>query len=251
LTPAPSQFSFGGSTPSAGVSTPAGVNTPAGVETPAAVNSPAINHSENKSSTEIAIKVEPPPTTYQNQTVEEIINSLSQSLEKCSLQFLSQARRVASQDEILRISQNDIYDLSNQLSTLLVQQEELDQRLTQVGDVQNNLISELDTLEGQVDALFVRSVGALEGGNIDDADAERERYFSLAIENESRLTSLEDEIVIIEKDLQSLRDLNNDNINDDLGHILNTMNRHHDLLSALEGRCAKIESDMHLVSRSM
>ena len=254
-TPAPSGFSFGDSTPSVGVNTPAGVSTPAGVETPAGANTPVFKKNEKESSSsasETALtKIEPPPSTYQNQTVEEIINSLSQSLESCSIQFLNQARRVASQDELLRLSQSDIYNLSNQLSTLLVQQEELDQRLTQVGDVQNNLISELDTLEGQVDTLFERSMGALEGGHVDDADAERERYFSLAIETEGRLTSLEEEIETIEKSLQSLRELNNDNSNDDLAIILKTMNQNHDLLSALEGRCAKIESDMHLVSKSM
>lgn len=200
----------------------------------------------NSAATPTLTKIEPPPKTYQNQTLEQIINSISSQLEESTLGYLTQARRVAQQDALLRDSQRNISHLSTEVTKLLVQQEELDRGLSQIGDVQDNLNSCLDGLEGQVDTLFERTMTT---GGIDDADMERERYFDLAIQTEGRMSHLESVVEDLEN---NLKDLQSDHLEGgDLGKVVQVMSRQHDMLSGLESSCARIEADMHLVSRKL
>jgi chromosome segregation ATPase len=189
---------------------------------------------------------QPLPKTYQNFTLEQIINSLSSQLEESSIEFLTQARRVAQQDALLRDSQRNITHLSAEVTKLLVQQEELDRRLSQIGDIQDNLNSCLEGLEVQVDTIFDRTMTS---SGVDDADIERERYFDLATQTEEKMSNLESAMEQLEKNFQELQD---DTLEvGDLGKIVQVMNRQHDMLSSLESSCAKMEADMHLVARKL
>jgi nuclear pore complex protein Nup62 len=187
-------------------------------------------------------KIGPPPKTYQNQTLEQIINSVSAQVESSTMEYITQARRVAHQDARLRDSQRNITHLSKDMTKLLVQQEELDRRLSQIGDVQDNLESCLGGLEGQVDTVFARTMTV---GTIDDADVEREKYFNLVIETDERMNLLESVVEDLEKDLRNLQSECLEG--GDLGKVVKVMNKQHDMLNTLETSCAKIESDMHLV----
>lgn len=143
------------------------------------------------------------------------------------------------------------------MTKLLVQQEEFDRRLTQIGDVQENLDSCLNGLEHQVDTVFERTMttggygggagggGGGSGGRMEDADVEREKYFNLVIQTEERMDLLQGVVEDLEHDL---RNLQSDCLEGgDLGKIVKVMNKQHDMLNALETSCATIESDMHLV----
>ena len=191
-------------------------------------------------------KTGPPPKTYQNQTLEQIINGLSSNVESATLQYLTQATRVAQQDALLRDSQRNISELSQNVSKLYVQQEELDRRLSQVGDVQGNLNAKLDGLESQVDILFERTMST---GGADDADKEREKYFNIAMATDNRLMQLEGAMEDLEKQLQGLQDECVDS--GSLGNIVQVMNHHFSMLSSLETSCATINSDMNIVQQRL
>ena len=186
------------------------------------------------------------PKTYQNQTLEQIINSISSQVETSTLEYITQARRVAHQDALLRDSQRNITRLSKDMTKLLVQQEELDRRLSQIGDVQDNLESTLVGLEGQVDTVFERTMSV---GTIDDADVEREKYFNLVIETDERMNLLENVVEDLEKDLRNLQ--NECLEGGDMGNVVKVMNQQHDMLNSLEISCAQIESDMRMVEGQM
>jgi nuclear pore complex protein Nup62 len=235
--PAAGGFSFGGAStpaPAAKDGSDANAGTSLALTTATSVVAPT------------PTQIEPPPKTYRNQTLEQIINSISSQLEDSTLGYITQARRIAQQDALLRDSQRNISHLSTEVTKLLVQQEELDRGLSQIGDVQDNLNSCLDGLEGQVDTLFERTMTSV---GIDDADMERERYFDLAIQTEGRMSHLESVVEDLEK---NLKDLQSDHLEGgDLGKVVQVMSRQHDMLSGLESSCARIEADMHLVSRKL
>ena len=185
--------------------------------------------------------IQPPPKLYQNQTLEQILNTISQNLETHTTTFLSQAQRIAEQDAVLRESQRSIYNLATEVSKLYIQHEDLDLKLNQIDDVYRNTDCVLDTLEKQVDVLFQHSmmgknmIGGSDsitstdgnngnhdlksssgggGGNnfgtggggavIDDSDIERERYYNLAIEVDGKLNRINDEVGDLEKMLEGI-----------------------------------------------
>ena len=75
-------------------------------------------------------------------------------MEKDATQFASEAKRVAEWDAVLRDSTRSISELTDNVSRLLLQQNEVDQTLGNVGAYQSELIHSLTTLEASIDDIF-------------------------------------------------------------------------------------------------
>ena len=89
----------------------------------------------------------PVPLEYQNKTVQEIINSFSENLEKDAVEFVKQAQRVAEWDAVLRESQVGMEELTEKVSQLFFQQQEVDRTLNAVCSYQKEINTTLDGLE--------------------------------------------------------------------------------------------------------
>ncbi len=139
-----------------------------------------------------------------------------------------------------------------------------------------------------MDILFERCIGSGSGGSdaggtgggrysVDDADREREHYYNIATEVDGRLNRIDDEVGDLEKMFEGLvhggggagvsgsmvgggsSGLSGGLVvgggggagadGDDVAEIVNVINRQNQILSGLEVRCEKMESEMNLVSR--
>jgi nuclear pore complex protein Nup62 len=89
----------------------------------------------------------PPPLEYQTKTVQEIINSFSEHLENDAIEFVKQAQRVAEWDAVLRNSQAGMEGLTEKISQLLFQQQEVDRTLNAISAYQKETESTLDVVE--------------------------------------------------------------------------------------------------------
>lgn len=191
----------------------------------------------------------PPPKTYQNQTLEQILNTFSSQLEEHTLAYTQQATQIAHHDALLRDSQRNLSTLTRDVSKLLVQQEQLDQELSHIQTVQDTLGGDLLTgLEEQVQVLFQDVMGQ----GVDDADMEREKAYSLAMECERRLGGVEEGLKAFQGEMERLAERGGGSSEGgELDQIVKTMNEQHDLLSELEGACAVLEGDLNLVGQNM
>jgi len=248
-----------------------------------------------------------PPKHYQSQTLEQIINSLSSTLESDAIHYLDQARRITKQDSVLRDSQRNLSLLSSKVSELMVKQTELDRKLHHVSEVQDCICGGeggegnsgegiLDGLERQIDVLFhevmmsggglggvgtgatttgsvsgVSSGAVVDGGSgggsvvgvsrgassfsrVDDADVEREKAYSMALDCEMKLGSIEEHLSDLEKELGELHNSSattasggggNNEVNENsVEQVVNVLNNQYDVLSGLEGRCKAMERDL-------
>jgi nuclear pore complex protein Nup62 len=92
----------------------------------------------------------PPPLEYQTKTVQEIINSFSEHLENDAIEFVKQAQRVAEWDAVLRDSQAGMEGLTEKISQLLFQQQEVDRTLNAISAYQRETESTLDGVEVRI-----------------------------------------------------------------------------------------------------
>jgi len=92
----------------------------------------------------------PPPLEYQTKTVQEIINSFSEHLENDAIEFVKQAQRVAEWDAVLRDSQAGMEGLTEKISQLLFQQQEVDRTLNAISAYQRETESTLDVVEVRI-----------------------------------------------------------------------------------------------------
>jgi len=143
-----------------------------------------------------------------------------------------------------------------------------------VGEVQDCLIGGDDGGEGvlvglerQVDVLFQEVMAQQPGGGggdgasrVDDADVEREKAYSMALDCEMRLGSIVEHTEDLERELGDLHTSKDGggassadvgNGAGDVGKVVDVLNRQYDVLSGLEGRCKATDRDLGWIGRVM
>ncbi|KAL3931557.1 MAG: hypothetical protein SGBAC_011253 [Bacillariaceae sp.] len=246
-------FSFGGgaaNTPAtpktdapAPVATPAPVTTPnampptsaaAAGGTPAAAPTPAPAPPKAP---------EPAALEYQSLTVEQILNKFQKELEVDSIAFLDQAKRVCEYDAVLRDSQRDIAQITDQTQRLLLEQEQMEKALQGIDSFQVELSSTLDTVSTHVDELFTSQSHLAP----QDADVERERAYQMSQTIAQRLDELENGLGDTMKTLSDhASDMGNGK-----NSLLTILNQHQNAILSLEGAAHKLEGDVKQVKRIM
>lgn len=185
----------------------------------------------------------------QTLTVEQILNKFQAELDRDTSAFLADAHRVAQYDALLRDSQRNVSNLTNQVQKLLVKQSELDRTLNGIGSYQSELSSTLDGIERHVDELFASQSHLVP----EDADVEREKAYANAIDIDGRLAGMNDALRSILSSLDAAQErafatgAGGDGADDDVGQILATMNANHDILAHLEAAARRIEGDVGAV----
>ena len=252
-TPGASKNLFGAtSTPAAKVPSP--VETPnSGPGTSSApASATPLTPAPTATATEASNKpklIEPPPIEYQSLTVEQILNRFQSELETDTVAFLHEAQRIANYDATLRDTQHALSELTNQVSRLMLHQNEVDTQLRGIGSYQNELSTTLDQLERNVDELFA----AQSNITIEDADVEREKSYQRALEVDDKLTQMTGKLEAVVNDLNSAQEraLNSgrEGTNDEVGKIIGIFNAHHETLAVLDNKARAVEADMATLSQ--
>jgi len=167
-----------GTAPAAG---PAGFGAaaPAAAAVPKAAGAaPAATVAENL--------VPSPPAQYVGRTVEEIINSLTDRLEKDAEMFAEEAQRVAEWDAVLRDSSLSLADLMDGVARLFAEGTELDRILGGVDAYQRETEKGLKDLEDKIDTLFSAQSHLIP----DETDSERQHTYSSVLDVDSHLSAL-------------------------------------------------------------
>ncbi|GMH51709.1 hypothetical protein TrRE_jg12998, partial [Triparma retinervis] len=173
-----------------------------------------------------------------NQSIEEIINSWSSALEKDASNFASEAKRVAAWDSVLRDSTRSISELTDNVSRLLLQQNEVDRTLGNVSSYQEELCHSLGNLEAEVDGMF-----AGQGGEQpQDADIQREQAYQRVIDVSVRLRGIQSSVDGVVGDLNAAQEKTNGE--GSLGQIVAILNAHYETLNRLEASTRDIEDGL-------
>jgi len=218
--------------------------TPKPVESPKAGTATTVNLA-NSSAAVVAVVptaavANIPKMEYQTLTVEQILNRFQGELERDTVEYLKESRRVAQYDAILRDSQRSLSALTQKTSTLLLQQTELEGMLTGIGTFHSEFENNLDQLEGQVDQLF----GAQAHLSPSDADMQRENAYATAVQCDQRLESLSHSVCGTLEQLEIVGD-------DEVANILKILHQHQMQLADLEHASRVMEHDIHQLNNSL
>jgi len=93
------------------------------------------------------LNIPQPAEEYKTQTINQIINALTDQLEKDACEFTKEAERVAEWDAVLRDSQSSVSQLADFVSRVLAQQTDLDRTLASVESFQHELNQSLNGVE--------------------------------------------------------------------------------------------------------
>ncbi|EJK61248.1 hypothetical protein THAOC_18301 [Thalassiosira oceanica] len=250
-TPGTSKNLFGAtSTPAAKVPSPVETpNTGPGMSSAPASATPLTTAPTATEASNKPKLIEPPPIEYQSLTVEQILNRFQSELETDTVAFLHEAQRIANYDATLRDTQHALSELTNQVSRLMLHQNEVDTQLRGIGSYQNELSTTLDQLERNVDELFA----AQSNITIEDADVEREKSYQRALEVDDKLTQMTGKLEAVVNDLNSAQEraLNSgrEGTNDEVGKIIGIFNAHHETLAVLDNKARAVEADMATLSQ--
>jgi predicted RNase H-like nuclease (RuvC/YqgF family) len=175
-------------------------------------------------------------------SVEQILNSFQEQLEKDALQYVREANRVAHYDAILRDSQRNCLSLTNQTSRLFAEQAEMEGIIKNIGAFQSELENNIEVLENNVDDLFQAQAHVAPR----DADIERENAYSTALNLDERLS-------LLSQDLQStlrLLDESQDQVlRGPVGDVVKILNNHQNGLVQLEQASRSMEQDIAQIER--
>lgn len=166
---------------------------------------------------------------------------------------MADAHRVAQYDALLRDSQRNVSNLTNQVQKLLVRQAELDRTFNGIGSYQSELSSTLEGIERHVDELFASQSHLVP----EDADVEREKAYANAIDIDGRLAGMNDGLRSILGSLEAAQErafatgAGGDGADGEVGQILATMNANHDILAHLEAAARRIEGDVGAVGMAL
>ena len=180
-----------------------------------------------------------------NSAVEEVINNWNALLEKSVGDFMGVASRVSEWDEALRQNEAHIKSVWDDVMRLQITQKELNQMVSTVDDVQDEMERELDELEASVDGILASS-----GSNLQpqDADLEREGMYQMALDVQERLTAMHTTLHgVVTSMNNSFERGAGGNSNSAL--VLRTMNNHHHLLEHLDRECRGLEDEAKWLSR--
>jgi len=220
---------------------PAPVNTPGGTPGTTAAAAPTAPSTSTTAATATTPR-EPAKLQYQHLSVEQILNKFQQELEKDAVIYLEEARRVAEYDAILRDSQTDISKLAEQLQRSMVQQKEIEQTVTGIGNFQQELDNNLEAVEQNVDAVFAAQSHLVPI----DADMEREAAYKTAATIQQRLQGLEDSL---QATMAQMDAAVGGGLTGDVAKIVQILNEHQNSLAALEDMGRRMEHDLAQVNR--
>jgi nuclear pore complex protein Nup62 len=177
-------------------------------------------------------------------SVEQILNSFQEQLEKDALQYVREANRVAHYDSILRDSQRNFLSLFHQTSRLMVEQAEMEGVIKNIGAFQSELESNIEVLENNVDDLFQAQAHVAPR----DADIEREHAYATALNVDERLDLLSQEL----QSTLRLLDESQDQVlkgGGPVGDIVKILNNHQNGLVQLEQTSRSMEQDITQIER--
>lgn len=181
-------------------------------------------------------------------TVQEIVNTLTSSLEDDARRYLEEARRVAEQDAVLRDAQREILVLSENVSRLLHEEARLTAAVRSVAAHHADARTTLDDIEKNLDDL--RRAAPDDDDNVVDR---RDAVWRRAIEVETRLRGVRDSIDATVEDWNATV-ANSANLDDDdgtTGDVVRVLHAHLDTLAWLEGTGKSLEADVTAVGRAL
>jgi len=172
------------------------------------------------------------------------LNKFQKELEQDSIAFLDQAKRVCEYDAILRDSQRDLAQITQQTQRLLLEQEQMEKALQGIDSYQVELSSTLDNVSKHVDELFHNQSHLAP----QDADVERERAYQMSQTIAQRLDELENGLG---DTMKTLSDHASDMGTGGPNCLLTILNQHQDAILSLEGVARKLEMDAEHVGRML
>jgi predicted RNase H-like nuclease (RuvC/YqgF family) len=175
-------------------------------------------------------------------SVEQILNSFQEQLEKDALQYVREANRVAHYDAILRDSQRNFLSLTSQTSRLYVEQAELEGVIKNVAAFQSELEKNIEILENNVDDLFQAQAHVAPR----DADIQRESAYSTALNVDGRLDLLHQEL---QSTLRLLDESQDNVLKGPVADVVKILNNHQNGLVQLEQTCRSMEQDIAQMER--
>lgn len=176
--------------------------------------------------------------------MEQIINKFQAELEKDALQYMKESKRVAQYDAVLRDSQRLLSDLSQQTSTMMVHQTELERKLSGIGAFQKELEGNLEKLENHVSDLFDAQAHLQPV----DSDLQRENAYSTALECEQKLQGLLGSLEGIGTRIASAQE---SAYSGEVGDVCRILNMHQMQLFQLERASRAMEHDIDQLSTSL
>lgn len=172
------------------------------------------------------------------------MNKWQEQLEKDVRDYEEQASRVSGWDKQLMTNQQDISKIADDLQRLNLEQSELDMSLNEAEEFQNKLNTDLGALETQVQKLFEKHSHQL----ADNADYERESMFDLSKTLQHQLDVMLEQLKGLVDDLNSAYARRNPE-NNQVTKIMKVLNRHHQLLTWLDGKSMHMEREVSDLER--
>jgi chromosome segregation ATPase len=172
--------------------------------------------------------------------VEQILNKFQAELEKDTVAYLNESRRVAEYDAVLRDSQRSLSALSEHTSQLLAQQTDLENILNGIGAFHTELETNLDLLDSEVDQLF----GAQSHLAPVDADLQRENAYATAVQCEQRLQ-------VLSQSLSSTLERVAPKGDGEVADIMKVLHKHQIQLAQLEHVSRSMEQDINQLNVSL
>ena len=145
-------------------------------------------------------------------------------------------------DAVLRDSTRNISELSDNVSKLLIQQRDVEDKLGSVNAFQTELSTTLSTIENNIDLLFSNPHNAAPT----DADIQREQAFQTAINVDHRLNAISNALTEVVGDLNASQE--NTSSNGSLNKIVQILNAHHKTLSWLENSAVTVENELRVLN---
>lgn len=140
--------------------------------------------------------------------------------------------------------------MTENISRVLIQQNQVDNALNSIGAYHSELNEVLNGLENNMDDLFEAQKHLVP----EDGDLERERAYQRALDVETKLSSmqmsLKDTVDDLNRSMERVAGNSGENGGEGM-QILQILNAHLDTLTWLEGTGKSLEEDVALVGRAL
>eukprot|EP00698_Gefionella_okellyi_P021590 TRINITY_DN7030_c0_g1_i2.p1 TRINITY_DN7030_c0_g1~~TRINITY_DN7030_c0_g1_i2.p1 ORF type:complete len:484 (+),score=128.23 TRINITY_DN7030_c0_g1_i2:31-1452(+) len=189
----------------------------------------------------------PKPPEFQSQikakNLEEILAVWNGELDQHVQTFIEQARAVAQWDRLLIENGDKILDLHRDVTQLSSQQKEVDMNLEAIKAQQNDLGSLLQSLEDSVEKL------ALNEGELNPADYEREKSYQLAEDVNGQLNQMETNINDMIKTLNEAAKQSDPS--SPMSQIVQILNEHLTSLQWIDHSVSQLQTGMQEVGAAL